>query len=263
MAILEIGSIDRAFVQIDKEDENNKVLLMQIYDDWEWRDSDCKSDLKDEEHLRVLREKLNTYHKYIEDRQYQIDIPDQEFKSFEIEIFFINMTAKQLEKSLDFVYKELEETERKLNIKHSTLIILAHDEMLKEIGLKERGSKLVVEWDKKPPVLCQIYAKKCTLHEIERGFYGEFEIVLKLEKVYQGESNSDIDQDVYVSLTSRCLPSAVYTEQGKLICVNKEPTDKMTQFPEVTGRYKRNREKREQRKKQNNLFNWIHKLFAR
>lgn len=82
-------------------DENDKLLIMEIYDHLDFKDG------FEFDHISILQDKLNTYMWYIESKQYNDIYPDKQFDNFVINIHFLCDITANCKKFIDVANQKL------------------------------------------------------------------------------------------------------------------------------------------------------------
>lgn len=86
-------------------DSKNNALRLLLADHLKW-EADGFS-LSEEEHLKLLREKVNAYLAFLETKQYSPQFPDKNFKLFVIECHFKYRITENCQKLLQVIQNKV------------------------------------------------------------------------------------------------------------------------------------------------------------
>jgi len=103
MSVVESNKIDA----MGKSKENNELLFL-ITDHLDWEN--------EHEHLVILQNKINSYLKFIESKQYADTYPQDTFDGYVLEIHFQNGMSENCLKFLDVVANQVEELNIRIRV---------------------------------------------------------------------------------------------------------------------------------------------------
>lgn len=216
MAFTNINEIDDMFI-IPDEETGEQMLLLCILDPYEWRDNTKEGKKFNNAHLSVFSKKLNTYLLYIQNKEYEKDFPNERIDLFCIDFLFVHKPAEEFEKKLELYWRQLDAFKDKINLEYAIRSFRpGEDEKVgRALEFCPPGRKIIVEWDEWATVLCEILEKKTNPNAT--GDESSLEVFAEVKKIFKNSKDSGIEKGVHVKISDTDRPSAIYTEDGKLL----------------------------------------------